>query len=118
MQSFLKKSLLLTLGMMMLNYESGRTAEINALHKYIKVNVDYSKDIIGLWEGVEMTGYETYGNAEARIKYEADGTYTYYRKVDGEWQALVEDLAEWNVDGDWLAGTRFNTTFTWKKITL
>jgi hypothetical protein len=74
--------------------------------------------------------------------------------VDGEWQALVEDLAEWNVDGDWLAtrwstedseevnyewwdiesvnaetmkwsalrekedGSRFNTTFTWKKITL
>lgn len=54
--------------MMMLNYESGRTAEINALHKYVKVNVDYSKDIIGLWEGVEMTG------------------------------------------------SRFNTTFTWKKI--
>ena len=53
LQSFLKRSLLLTLGMMMLNYESGRTAEINALHKYVKVNVDYSKDIIGLWEGIQ-----------------------------------------------------------------
>ncbi len=44
---------MLTLGMMMLNYESGRAAEINALHKYVKVNVDYSKDIIGLWEGIQ-----------------------------------------------------------------
>lgn len=82
---------MLTLGMMMLNYESGRTAEINALHKYVKVNVDYSKDIIGLWEGVEMTGYETYGNAETM-----------------KWSALREKEG----------GSRFNTTFTWKKITL
>ena len=29
--------------------------------KFNKVTVDYSKDIIGLWEGVEMTGSETYG---------------------------------------------------------
>ena len=120
----------------------------------MKVNVDYSKAIIGLWEGVEMTGYETYGNAEARIEYKADGTYAYYHKVNGEWEELLQDVEEWNVDGDWLAtrwstedseevnyewwdiesvngetmkwsairekedGTRFNTTFTWKKITL
>jgi len=53
--------------------------ELNQSHKYVKVSVDYSKDIVGLWEGVEMTGYETYGNAEARIDYKADGTYTYYK---------------------------------------
>lgn len=23
------------------------------MHKYVKVNVDYSKDIIGLWEGIQ-----------------------------------------------------------------
>ena len=117
-----------------------------------KVTADYSNDIIGLWEGVEMTGYETYGNIEARIEYKADGTYTYYKKVDGEWQPLADVIDEWNVDGDWLAtrwqnkgsdvmnyewwdidyikdgmmkwsalrekedGTRFTTTFTWKKV--
>lgn len=117
-----------------------------------KVTADYSQDIIGMWEGVEMTGYETYGNAEARIAYHADGTYTYYKKENGEWQPLEDVFDEWNVDGDWLAtrwqnqgsdvmnyewwdidyikdgimkwsalrekedGTRFKTTFTWKKV--
>jgi len=132
--------------------ESGKAMEINSLHKYAKVNVDYSKDIIGLWEGVEITGYETYGNADARIEYKADGTYIYYKKVNDAWEELPQDIEEWNVDGDWLAtrwqkagsaevnyewwdiesisgetmkwsalrekedGSRFNTTFTWKKI--
>ena len=117
-----------------------------------KVTADYSQDIIGLWEGVEMTGYETYGNAEARIEYRADGTYTYYQKVDGYWVPSADADNEYNVDGDWLAtrwrpeaetdynyewwdidyikgdemklsalrekedGTRFTTTFTWKKV--
>ena len=30
-----------------------------------------------------MTGDETYGDANHRIEYKADGTYTYYEK-DGE----------------------------------
>ncbi len=122
--------------------------------EYSKITADYSKDIIGLWEGVEMTGYETYGNAEARIEYRADGTYTYYQKVDGYWVPSADADNEYNVDGDWLAtrwrpeagadynyewwdidyikdgmmkwsalrekedGTRFTTTFTWKKVKL
>lgn len=70
---------------------------------FTKVTADYSNDIIGMWEGVEMTGYETYGGIEARIEYKADGTYTYYKKVDGEWQPLADVIDEYNVDGDWLA---------------
>ena len=136
------------------NTETGDILNLNQPHKYVKVNVDYSKDIIGLWEGVEMTGYETYGNAEARVEYKADGTYTYYHKVNGAWEELPQDIEEWNVDGDWLAtrwsnedseevnyewwdiesvngetmkwsalrekedGSRFNTTFTWRRIKL
>ena len=100
-----------------------------------------------------MTGEETYGNADARIAYLADGTYRYYQKNDkGEWEVKAEqEVSEYNVDGDWLAtrwqekdgemnyewwdideikggkmkwsalreradGTRFTTTFTWKKV--
>ena len=128
----------------------------NSLHTskviYNRMTADYSQDIIGMWEGVEMTGYETYGNAEARIEYRADGTYTYYKKVDGDWVPSANVDNEYNVDGDWLAtrwrseagkdynyewwdidyikdgmmkwsalrekedGTRFTTTFTWKKV--
>lgn len=117
-----------------------------------KVTADYSQDIIGMWEGVEMTGDETYGDANHRIEYKADGTYVYYDKDGDDWK-LSEDVDnEYNVDGDWLAsrwrpkagedfeyewwdideikdgtmkwsalrekedGTRYTTTFTWKKI--
>lgn len=123
------------------------------LNKYNRVTTDYSEDIIGLWEGVEMTGDETYGNADARIAYLADGTYRYYQKnAEGEWEVKAgQEVSEYNVDGDWLAtrwqetggemnyewwdideikdgqmkwsalreredGTRFKTTFTWRKI--
>ena len=67
-----------------------------------RVTVDYSKDILGLWEGVSMTGYETYGDANHRIEFKADGTYDYYNKVDGQW-VDVDDDCRYAVDGDWLA---------------
>ena len=34
-----------------------------------KITADYSKDIIGLWEGVEMTGESTHGTADHRWEY-------------------------------------------------
>ena len=123
------------------------------VNEFKRVAVDYSEDIIGTWEGVEMTGDETYGNADARIAYLPDGTYRYYQKNDrGEWELKAgQEMSEYNVDGDWLAtrwqeaggemnyewwdideikdgqmkwsalreredGTRFTTTFTWKKV--
>ena len=123
------------------------------VNEFKRVAVDYSEDIIGTWEGVEMTGDETYGNADARIAYLPDGTYRYYQKnSEGEWEVKAgQELSEYNVDGDWLAtrwqekggemnyewwdideikdgqmkwsalreredGTRFKTTFMWKKV--
>ena len=54
---------------------------------YNCVTVDYSEDIIGLWEVTEMTGEETYNDDNARLAFLADGTYRYYRKSDaGDWQ--------------------------------
>lgn len=72
-------------------------------HIYQRVTVDYSQDIIGLWEGVEVTGYETYGDANHRIEYHADGTYTYYVKDGDDWVPSSDVDNEYNVDGDWLA---------------
>ena len=126
---------------------------LNRKSVYNRITADYSEDIIGLWEGVEMTGDETYGNADARIAYLPDGTYRYYQKnSEGEWEVKAgQEVSEYNVDGDWLAtrwqetggemnyewwdideikdgqmkwsalreredGTRFTTTFTWKKV--
>lgn len=72
---------------------------------FSKIAADYSRDIIGLWEGVEMTGYETHGDAHHRIEYRADGTYTYHSwdVATQTWQPLEDVFNEWNVDGDWLA---------------
>ena len=39
-----------------------------------KVTADYSQDVLGLWEGVDMTGDETYGDAHHRIEYRAEHT--------------------------------------------
>ena len=131
--------------------EEGEKAE-NDNSVFQKVTADYSQDIIGMWEGVEMTGDETYGDANHRIEYKADGTYVYYDKDGDNWKPSENVDNEYNVDGDWLAtrwrpaagadyeyewwdiaeikngtmkwsalreredGTRYTTTFTWKKI--
>ena len=132
----------------------GADIKVDYVGEYSKVTADYSQTIIGLWEGVEMTGDETYGDANHRIEYKADGTYTYYNKVGESWVSSKNAGNEYNVDGDWLAtrwqptegadyeyewwdideikdgtmkwsalrekgdGTRYTTTFTWKKIQL
>lgn len=121
-------------------------------HTYRRVTADYTSDILGVWEGVSMTGDETYGSAEARIAYYDDNTYTYYRKIADVWYPSNDEACEYNVDGDWLAtrwmpeeaedynyewwdidaikdgtmkwsalrerkdGSRYNTTFNWKKV--
>ncbi len=55
-------------------------------------------------------GDETYGDANTRIEFRVDGTYVYYKKDDeGIWQSNVNEMAEWNVDGDWLA-------FRWRHL--
>ena len=133
-------------------YSDGAYKDINTAVEYRRVTADYSQTIIGLWEGVDMTGEETYGNANHRIEYRADGTYTYYDKVGESWEKSANVGNEYNVDGDWLAfrwrpeagadyeyerwdideikdgtmkwfalrekedGTRYTTTFTWRKI--
>ncbi|MCQ2059052.1 MAG: hypothetical protein MJY71_04375 [Bacteroidaceae bacterium] len=132
----------------------GKELSENTNATFQKVTADYSQDIIGMWEGVEMTGDETYGDANHRIEYKADGTYTYYDKVGDSWVPSKNAGNEYNVDGDWLAtrwqptegadyeyewwdiveikdgtmkwsalrekedGTRYTTTFTWKKVNL
>ena len=87
----------------------GKEISQNINATFQKVTADYSQDIIGMWEGVEMTGDETYGDANHRIYYKEDGTYTYYDKVGDSWVPSKNAGNEYNVDGDWLA-TRWQPT--------
>ncbi|MCQ2259402.1 MAG: hypothetical protein MJZ41_15660 [Bacteroidaceae bacterium] len=61
---------------------------------------NFSHDIIGMWEGVEMTGDEANGNAKARIAYYADGTYIHYRKLADVWFPRLDDACEYNIEGN------------------
>ena len=58
--------------------------------RYTKLTADYTTAILGKWECQELTGIETYNDANARLEFFADGTYRYWRKNDGgEWEAVT-----------------------------
>ena len=73
--------------------------------RWVKVNADYQQAVIGLWECTELTGIETYNDANARLEFFDDGTYNYWRKNDaGEWEAVTDrEFQEYFVDGILLA---------------
>ena len=73
--------------------------------RFEKQTADYREPILGLWECTELTGIETYNDANARLEFLADGTYRYYRKSDGgEWQAVsTREFQNYFVDGTLLA---------------
>ena len=67
-------------------------------------SVNYKEKIIGLWEGVEMTGKGTYGDAHGhRWRYDEDGNYHYYtRQEDGSYKEQ-EGFHEYMLDGSFFA---------------
>ena len=72
---------------------------------YVKQAADYTSAILGKWECQELTGIETYNDANARLEFFADGTYRYWRKNDGgEWEAVTNrEFQNYFVDGTLLA---------------
>ena len=77
--------------------------------RYVKC-ADYSSAILGLWECTELTGIETYNDANARLEFFADGNYNYWRKnAGGEWEAVTNrEFQNYFVDGTLLATRRKN----------
>jgi hypothetical protein len=73
--------------------------------RFEKITADYREAIIGLWECTELTGIETYNDANARLEFFADGTYKYWRKnTAGEWEAVTtREFQDYFVDGTLLA---------------
>jgi len=78
--------------------------------RYIRINNDYGKDIIGTWEGKVTSSEDEHTDGELhRWEYKADGTYKYYSKEDGEWKADTDVMADYFVDGILLC-TRWKKT--------
>ena len=78
---------------------------IDVVMRYVKLTSDYSTAILGLWECQEVTGIETYNNANAGLEFFADGTYNYWRKnAAGEWQTVPNrEFQYYFVDGTLMA---------------
>ena len=70
---------------------------------FIKVNDDFSKDIIGTWEGhCTSEGYTFDDGQYHRWEYKDDGTYVYYVKDGENWIPSADTLDEYFVDGNLL----------------
>ncbi len=79
--------------------------------RFTKLNVDYSDAILGKWECTELTGIETFNDANARLEFYGDGNYNYwYKNSNNEWEAVTNrEYQNYFVDGK-LLSTR------WKNI--
>ena len=79
--------------------------------RYERISADHSDAILGLWECTELTGIETYNDANARLEFFDDGTYKFWRKTDaGEWEAVTtREFQKFFVDGTLLATLWKNT---------
>jgi hypothetical protein len=71
--------------------------------RFVKVNVDYSAEIFGMWEGRMTSEQSEYGDVEDhRWEYMTDDTFNFFRKVDGQWQLSDDDYADYFVAGNLL----------------
>ena len=71
--------------------------------RFSKVTVDYSKDIIGTWQGHSTSEGTTFDDGqEHRWEYKTDGNYVYYVQNGDKWEAKAADFSEYFVDGNLL----------------
>jgi len=78
--------------------------EADDVVRFAKVKADYSADIIGMWEGhsTGAEGSEFDDGENHRWEYMTDGTFNYFRKVNGQWQISDDDYADYFVAGNLL----------------
>ena len=93
--------------------DNGRTVyEQEAKSRMVKVGADQSQAILGMWEGRMTSEQSEYGDVEDhRWEFLLDGTFNFFRKVDGQWQISDDDYADYFVDGNLLC-TRWKNAGT------
>lgn len=65
-----------------------------------RITEDYNEGVLGLWEGGRTSDESDYGDGRVhRWEFRADDTFTYYNKVNGEWQATGDVIYDYLVDG-------------------
>ena len=84
--------------------------EVYDKERYIRINNDFEKEIVGTWEGKVTSSEDEHTDGEVhRWAYKANGTYVYYSKENGDWKADNDVLADYFVDGILLC-TRWKKT--------
>lgn len=99
------------------------TVETNSTVKYVKVNDDFSKDILGTWEGHCISENSAYDDGQDhRWEYKEGGDFVYYVKNDDDqWIPSADQHNEYFVAGNLLctrwfdAGTEYRE---WWEITM
>ncbi|WP_408072360.1 hypothetical protein [Butyrivibrio sp. JL13D10] len=87
---------------------------IESVVSFVKINDDYSKDIIGTWEGrCTSEGSAFDDGQDHRWEYKDDGTFVYYVKDGDEWAPGEDSMNEYFVDGNllctrWMEGDEEN----------
>lgn len=72
---------------------------------FIRDDVDFSRDIVGVWEGDELREDDSGLTDGVRCRFEflQDGSYNYYRQgKDGSWQKTADEYSYFFCDGDLL----------------
>jgi len=90
------------------DYTSSTPKGTHHYDKYVNARVtnDFSESIIGMWEGVELTGEVTFGAENHRWEFKNNGTYAYYTKNSstGNWSPDPSNSGNvYYVDGDFLS---------------
>ena len=82
---------------------NGSSLEADDVVRFAKVKVDYSADIIGMWEGhsTGAEGSEFDDGENHRWEYLLDGTFNYFHKND-LWQISDDEYADYFVAGNLL----------------
>ena len=81
------------------------TFSVEMTLRFVKVNADYSADIIGMWEGYSTgdAGSEFDDGENHRWEFMTDGNFYYfYKKEDGLWQMSDDDYSNYFVAGNLL----------------
>ena len=68
--------------------------------RWERITEDYETDILGMWEGKRSNDESEFDDGKVhRWAFRADGTYTFYDKVDGEWKATDDVMNDYILDG-------------------
>lgn len=87
-----------------LTFDNGSEIVHEGPARFVKVDTDYSRKVLGLWEGRMVSDESEYDDGqEHRWEFKEDGTFDFYLKDSkGFWQKKDDEYADYFVSGNLL----------------